>query len=221
MPHPPEVRRGCLPCRNVHSHELMRTVGPDPHRIVRLARGLVYDFLRTTPMLEHHRDEMLSDALNAAAVYLPKWDPQRGCTVQTYLWMKMRYGVIEGIRDRAPIGRGRYHRGVRLEHLPVWQLSSLSIEYLAERADSSGDQIDLGLPVPDPRAEHAYAEVDTRLAVEQLLTILSDRQREVIVRIHLGGETGREVAADWGVTESAVSQVHTKAMRCMRRELTR
>jgi RNA polymerase sigma factor (sigma-70 family) len=200
----------------------MRTVGPDPHRIIRVARGLVYDFLRTTPMLEHYRDDMLSDALHAAAVYLPKWDPNRGCTVQTFLRMKMRFAVIEGIRDRAPIGRGRWHRGVRLEHLPDWQSSPLSLEYLIDCAKTKwkcGDGPE-GL-FPDPRAEHAYVEVDTRLAVEQLLTVLSDRQREVIVRIHLDGETGREVAADWGVTESAVSQVHTKAMGRMRRELTR
>lgn len=200
----------------------MRTVGPDPHRIVRVARMLVSDFLRTTPMLAHHRDDMLSDALHAAAVFLPKWDPGRGCSVQTFLRMKMRFAVIDGIRDRAPIGRGRWHRGVRLEHLPDWQLGTLSLEYLIECAESFGTPGDRPEGMfPDPRAEHAYVEVDARLAVEQGLAVLSDRQREVIVRIHLDGETGRDVAADWGVTESAVSQVHTKAMSRMRRELTR
>jgi RNA polymerase sigma factor (sigma-70 family) len=200
----------------------MRTTNPDPHRTIRAARTLVSDFLRATPLLEHHRDEMLSDALHAAVVYLPRWQSDRGCTVHTFLRMKMRYAVIDGIRDRAPIGRGRYQRGVRLEHLPDWQLDSLSLEYVLDCAASHGKSGDRPEGMfPDPQAERAYAEVDARLAVRQLLAMLSDRQREVIIRIDLGGETGRDVAADWGVSESAVSQVHTQAMRRMRKELER
>jgi RNA polymerase sigma factor (sigma-70 family) len=61
---------------------------------------------------------------------------------------------------------------------------------------------------PHTRDRDSVAEEDD---VRHLLRDLKPRQREVILRTYLGGETLREVAESWGVTEARAVQVRTEA----------
>lgn len=195
----------------------MRVAGPDPHRLMPLACAVVAEMMRSYAARANERDDMLSDALLAAAVNLPRWRPDGGVELQSFLYQRMRWGIIDGIRARAPIGRDSYQRGVREKDRPVWQRAPLSLEAMVEWSEvDRPDSL-----FPDREAEHAFDAAEASAAVAELLPTLKGRQREVITRIYLDGQTGVEVAADWGVTESRVCQIRGDAMKRLRKTLQR
>lgn len=202
----------------------MRVIGPDPDRIQGVAHGVVEDYLRHSPGHRWARDDLLSDAMYGAADALRRWQPDRGVSVQSFLRHRMRGAILDGIRTRATIPRSVYLKGLRDRDLPDWKRTPISLDSLRERLQSkvysgSGDQ-DLAV-LADPAAERQFAAVDEHLAARQLLGHLPERQRELITRLYLDGESGREVAADWGVTESRVCQIRGQALRRLRRQLER
>jgi DNA-directed RNA polymerase specialized sigma24 family protein len=192
----------------------MRVCGDDPHRLIFLAQHVVSRYGMPTMW----RDDMLWDALYGATKALPRWRPGGGASLRTFLWHRMSGEVVEGVRARAPVGRRKYAAGVRVEDLPLWEQPPVRADNVAPavRDPDDGDHSWL----PDPAAEAAFDAVDARLTVDALLRVLPRREREVVQRVDLGGELGRDVAADWGVSPAIVTKVRKRALLRMRRELT-
>jgi RNA polymerase sigma factor for flagellar operon FliA len=156
------------------------------------------------------REEMISDALFAGVQALPLWDPTRGATWQTFVSMKMRYGLLDSMRERGILTRHELATGVRLDSLPVARCNPLPIM-------GEGEVDRYGVwEVTDPHSEAAYRLVLDRIVIRSMLDRLHGRERDVILRTYLGGEVLNDLAREWGVTESRVSQIRTAAITQMR-----
>ncbi len=105
------------------------------------------------------------------------------------------------------------------------EISSSTIVALDELwtvADASGDQVSLLDTLPDRAADDPQALVDQselRDRVAEAIGALPDREKLVIALYYYENLTLREIGEVLGVTESRVSQLHTKAMLRLRSKL--
>ena len=110
-------------------------------------------------------------------------------------------------------------------HESLIQISHSTIVALDELwhvSDSGGDQVSLldTLPdrnAPDPQLVIDRGEMRTRIA--DAIAALPDREKLVIALYYYENLTLREIGEMLGVTESRVSQLHTKAVLRLRSKL--
>jgi RNA polymerase sigma factor for flagellar operon FliA len=106
------------------------------------------------------------------------------------------------------------------------QISNSTVAALDELwtvGDSSGDQVSLLDTLQDPRALDPAAVVDaTELKdrVADAITRLPEREKLVVALYYYENLTLREIGEVLGVTESRISQLHTKAVLRLRSRLT-
>jgi RNA polymerase sigma factor for flagellar operon FliA len=104
---------------------------------------------------------------------------------------------------------------LRSSLLEIANSSVYALDELWTISDSSGDQVSLLDTISDPRAEDpqeslASSEVKDRLT--DAVASLPEREQLVVALYHYEGLTLREIGEVLGVTESRVSQLHTKAV---------
>jgi RNA polymerase sigma factor FliA len=105
------------------------------------------------------------------------------------------------------------------------QISNSTIAALDELwtvGDSSGDQVSLLDTLPDERAPDPAAvmdQTDLKDRVADAIARLPDREKLVIALYYYENLTLREIGEVLGVTESRVSQLHTKAVLRLRSRL--
>ncbi len=89
--------------------------------------------------------------------------------------------------------------------------------------DSSGDQVSLIETLEDPLAENPSGALDDserRDRVGEAVALLPEREKLVVALYYYENLTLREIGEVLGVTESRISQLHTKAMIGLRGVLT-
>ena len=91
----------------------------------------------------------------------------------------------------------------------------VALDELWAVSDSSGDQVSLldtlqDPDAPDPQQLLAASEVKDRLA--DAISALPEREKLVIALYYYENLTLREIGEVLGVTESRISQLHTKAV---------
>jgi len=99
--------------------------------------------------------------------------------------------------------------------LEIANSSVYALDELWTVSDSSGDQVSLIDTISDPRAEDpqeslASSEVKDRLT--EAIATLPEREQLVVALYYYENLTLREIGEVLGVTESRVSQLHTKAV---------
>lgn len=99
--------------------------------------------------------------------------------------------------------------------LEIANSSVYALDELWTISDSSGDQVSLLDTISDPRADDpqeslASSEVKDRLT--EALASLPEREQLVVALYYYESLTLREIGEVLGVTESRVSQLHTKAV---------
>jgi RNA polymerase sigma factor for flagellar operon FliA len=110
-------------------------------------------------------------------------------------------------------------RGALLE---IANSSVLALDDLWTVADSGGGQISLLDTIRDPTAVDPQEEIDATELKDRLagaIEALPDRERLVIALYYYENLTLREIGEVLGVTESRVSQLHTKAVLGLRSNL--
>jgi RNA polymerase sigma factor (sigma-70 family) len=150
------------------------------------------------------RQQFYDDALLAMLEARPRWDPAKG-ELRKFLFSRGTYAIIDGIRRAGPLRRGQYERG----EAPRPVQTPFSMDALNEMG--------LAPQVPDGTAVQAFDAVDNRLVVASLLDTLEPRPREVVERVFFRGETLREIADEYGLTESRVCQIKVRALKDMKR----
>jgi RNA polymerase sigma factor FliA len=93
--------------------------------------------------------------------------------------------------------------------------SVIALDELWTVSDASGDQVSLLDTIQDPQAVDPAAEVDTADMKDRLggaIARLPEREKLVVALYYYEGLTLREIGEVLGVTESRVSQLHTKAV---------
>jgi len=117
--------------------------------------------------------------------------------------------------------------GIGLEefHDALLQISNSTIVALDELwnvSDSTGDQVSLLDTLPDRGALDPQAVVDQselRDRIADAIAALPEREKLVIALYYYENLTLREIGEVLGVTESRVSQLHTKAVLRLRSKL--
>jgi RNA polymerase sigma factor for flagellar operon FliA len=106
--------------------------------------------------------------------------------------------------------------------LQISNSTIVALDELWSTSDSSGDQVALidTLPSnssPDPQAVVAETELRDRIA--DAIIALPEREKLVVALYYYENLTLREIGEVLGVTESRVSQLHTKAVLRLRSKL--
>ncbi|MDX6632860.1 MAG: polymerase sigma factor FliA [Solirubrobacterales bacterium] len=99
--------------------------------------------------------------------------------------------------------------------LEISQSSVLALDELWTVSDSSGDQVSLLDTIEDPNAADPQAALDSNEIRDRLtesIETLPERERLVVALYYYENLTLREIGEVLGVTESRVSQLHTKAV---------
>ena len=135
---------------------------------------------------------------------------------------------LEHSLHRAPSDEemaGELDMGVDEFQEALLQISNSSVAALDELwtiASSGGDTVALIDTIEDPLAEDpssAFQSVETREALAEAIRRLPERERLVIALYYYEELTLREIGEILGVTESRVSQLHTKAVLRLRSRL--
>jgi RNA polymerase sigma factor for flagellar operon FliA len=93
--------------------------------------------------------------------------------------------------------------------------SVVALDELWTVSDSSGDQVSLLDTIQDPQAADPALEMDTTEMKDRLadaIARLPEREKLVVALYYYENLTLREIGEVLGVTESRVSQLHTKAV---------
>jgi RNA polymerase sigma factor for flagellar operon FliA len=93
--------------------------------------------------------------------------------------------------------------------------SVVALDELWTVSDASGDQVSLLDTIQDPQAVDPAVEMDTAEMKDRLagaVARLPEREKLVVALYYYEGLTLREIGEVLGVTESRVSQLHTKAV---------
>jgi RNA polymerase sigma factor FliA len=93
--------------------------------------------------------------------------------------------------------------------------SVVALDELWTVSDASGDQVSLLDTIQDPQALDPAMEMDTTEMKDRLadaIARLPEREKLVVALYYYENLTLREIGEVLGVTESRVSQLHTKAV---------
>ena len=153
------------------------------------------------------RDDIVSDGMLALAEAVQAWDETPAARRKIpdrsrFLGVVIRRRCIDGIRRRTGQGKNGQHPRREFEDGMV---------RLDRETNDRGDTL----------LERFVGDEDTILGdavVEDLLERLPEREREVVRRTVIEGETEISVARDFGVTESRISQLRAQALRRLRGE---
>jgi RNA polymerase sigma factor FliA len=138
------------------------------------------------------------------------------------------HSVLENQLGRAPNEEEMATKlGVSVEDfrntlLEIANSSVLALDDLWTVADGDGGQVSLLDTIRDPHAvdpEDAIDTVELKDRLAEAIESLPDRERLVIALYYYETLTLREIGEVLGVTESRVSQLHTKAVLGMRSHL--
>jgi RNA polymerase sigma factor for flagellar operon FliA len=107
--------------------------------------------------------------------------------------------------------------------LQISNSTIVALDELWSGSDSGGDQVSLLEALPDESAPDPQALIDRvalRERIADALDALPERERMVIALYYYENLTLREIGEVLDVTESRVSQLHTKAVLRLRSKLT-
>jgi RNA polymerase sigma factor FliA len=106
--------------------------------------------------------------------------------------------------------------------LQISNSTIVALDELWNVSDSSGDQVSLLDTLPDRRAPDPQTLVDQaelRDRIAEAIAALPEREKLVVALYYYENLTLREIGEVLGVTESRVSQLHTKAVLRLRSKL--
>jgi RNA polymerase sigma factor for flagellar operon FliA len=103
--------------------------------------------------------------------------------------------------------------------LAISNSSMVALDELWSTSDSSGDQVSLMDTIEDPSAPDPAKALDVgdlKDRIAESIALLPEREKLVIALYYYENLTLREIGEVLGVTESRVSQLHTKAVLRLR-----
>jgi RNA polymerase sigma factor FliA len=103
--------------------------------------------------------------------------------------------------------------------LAISNSSMVALDELWSTSDSSGDQVSLMDTIEDPSAPDPARSLDVgdlKDRIAESIALLPEREKLVIALYYYENLTLREIGEVLGVTESRVSQLHTKAVLRLR-----
>ena len=186
--------------------------------------------------------DLISYGLIGLIGSIERYDLDRDIKFETYAVARIRGAIIDELRslDWVPRSVRAKARDVEKAHsqlenklgvsvddfrttlLEIANSSVLALDDLWTVSDPDGGQVSLLDTIRDPNAidpEEAIDTVELKDRLADAIESLPDRERLVIALYYYEALTLREIGDVLGVTESRVSQLHTKAVLGMRSHL--
>lgn len=162
-------------------------------------------------------EDLISSGVLGLAEAWDRYDPDRGVAFEAFAIPRVKGAVIDAIRASDWVPRKARQRA-RMTGEPVAVLVSID----ADR--SFGDEGDHSAAdrIVDESAEVPGAEllaVESRRELMGALNRLPDRERTIVTLHYFERVALQDIAKSFGVTESRVSQLHTRALRLLRAAL--
>src|SRR3954452_148799 len=144
--------------------------------------------------------DLISYGLLGLINAIERFDPGREIKFETYAITRIKGAIIDEFQEAL----------VKISTSTV-----VALDELWSVSDSSGDAVSLldtlhDENAPDPEAMLAQSELKDRLA--DAIAALPEREKLVIALYYYENLTLREIGEVLGVTESRISQLHTKAV---------
>jgi RNA polymerase sigma factor FliA len=185
------------------------------------------------------QDDLVSDGVLGLMDAVERFDPDRGLTFQTFAVPRIRGAIIDGMRamDFVPrsvrdklrlvqraqvaleerLGRIPETEGVARETgMPVQQVRDLTKQASGNHANL--DDFDLADELASA-ADHAVEQGDDKALLMRVVQELAERDQVVIALYYFEGLTLAEIGEVLGVTESRVSQLHSRATATLRNKI--
>ncbi len=185
------------------------------------------------------QDDLVSDGVLGLMDAIERFDPERGLTFQTFAVPRIRGAIIDGMRamDFVPrsvrdklraIQQAQVALEARLGRIPedteVAHETGLSLHQvrdLVKQASGSHanlDDFDLADELSST-TDAVVEEGDVNASLMRVVDELTERDQVVIALYYYEGLTLAEIGRVLGVTESRVSQVHSRATASLRAKL--
>jgi RNA polymerase sigma factor (sigma-70 family) len=151
-----------------------------------------------------------------------EYEPDGGMTLDTYVYTRVRYALMQELRNQHPAGPSRYealHAG-RVECGPQ-DLAPVSLD--VRTRDGLGRP--LGELLPDPSGDFAPRVMDELewgrrwVGVLNAIDALPERQQLVLRRRYLDGLSQHQVARQHGMPQVTVSRTEARAIAALREQL--
>jgi RNA polymerase sigma factor for flagellar operon FliA len=185
------------------------------------------------------QDDLVSDGVLGLMDAIERFDPARGLSFQTFAVPRIRGAIIDGLRamDFVP-------RSVRDKVRIVQQATIALEERLGRLPEDEEIAREVGVPVQQVRdltkqassnhanlddfeladelasaADSSVEQGDTKDSLRRVIGELGERDQVVIALYYFEGLTLAEIGRVLGVTESRISQVHSRATASLRAKL--
>lgn len=194
------------------------------------------------------RDDVYGFGMLGLVAAADSWDPRRGLKFSTYAYPRIRGAILDELRKHDFLSRGQREK-VRAVDRAVRELEQEaglppSPEQVAERLGVDADELDgvllsarsasqcsldesaggeLASLLRDPACEDPVGSAEweeTRLLLQRAIEDLPAPERTVIDLYYAEELLLREISEVLGVTESRVSQIHTRALYRLNRALS-
>jgi RNA polymerase sigma factor for flagellar operon FliA len=193
------------------------------------------------------RDDLFGFGMLGLIQAADSWEPSRGLQFSTYAYTKIRGAMLDELRRSDFLPRGRREKVRDLERavgeleqaagvaptpeeiathmqIPLDEVDAILLSAKSAGHASLDEHASAGLleklcdpTCDDPRESAEWLE--SKRLVERAIRALPEQDR-VVVTLYYGEELLlREIAEVLGVTESRVSQIHTRALYRLNREL--
>jgi RNA polymerase sigma factor FliA len=194
------------------------------------------------------RDDLYGFGMLGLIAAADSWDPGRGLKFSTYAFPKIRGAILDELRRMDFLPRGRRERvrdldrvvseleqknglppspeeiaaalGASVEDVDVILLSARSCAEMS--LDEEGPSSQLSMLLSDPRSDDPVGSAEwnemKRLLIEAIRAL--PEQEQTVITLYYGEECMlRDIGRILGVTESRVSQVHSRALYRLNRGL--
>jgi RNA polymerase sigma factor for flagellar operon FliA len=194
------------------------------------------------------REDLESFGMLGLIAAADAWEPSRGLQFSTFAFPKIRGAILDELRKQDFLPRGRRERlrdldraiarfeqthGVAPAPEEIAAELGLEVEEIDEilatarianelSLDAEGSESTLGALLSDPRSEDPIGSAqwnEMKALLVAAIQALGEQERTVIT-LYYGEELLlREISEILGVTESRVSQIHSRALYRMNRSL--
>jgi RNA polymerase sigma factor FliA len=194
------------------------------------------------------RDDLYGYGMLGLIAAADSWEESRGLKFSTYAYTKIRGAILDELRRVDFLPRGRREKVRDLDRVvrEMEQRNGLppAPEEIAEEMGISADQVDeilvqaktttdtslddgpesglVGM-LTDPRSEDPVGSAEWEEMRELLVKVISDlpEQEKTVITLYYAEELLlKEISDILGVTESRVSQIHSRALYRLNRDLT-
>jgi RNA polymerase sigma factor FliA len=160
-------------------------------------------------------DDLISSGVLGLAEAWDRYDPERGVAFEAFAIPRVKGAVVDCIRAADWVPRKARQRA-RLTGEPVAALVSIDESRSSEDGDrTTADTI--ADREPQPGMELLAAE--GRRELVSSLNRLPERERMIVTLHYFERVALQDIARALGVTESRVSQLHTRALRMLRQAI--